>query len=119
MSQLLFTPHLAPMNRGILATCYARPTGTETTDQLLAAMTEAYAGEPFMVVSDSLPATKSTLGSNSVHVTVQRDERTGWVVAIGALDNLVKGAAGQAVQCANLAVGIDETSGLPRAGMYP
>ncbi len=117
--ELLFTPHLAPMNRGILATCYARPTGNETTDQLLATMTEAYADEPFIVVSDAVPATKATLGSNSVHVTVQRDERTGWVVAIGALDNLVKGAAGQAVQCANLAVGIEETSGLALAGLYP
>jgi N-acetyl-gamma-glutamyl-phosphate reductase len=54
-----------------------------------------------------------------VHVTVRKDERTGWVVAIGALDNLVKGAAGQAIQCANLAVGIDETTGLASAGMYP
>lgn len=117
--ELLFTPHLAPMNRGILATCYARPTGDETTEQLLAAVASAYADEPFMVVSESVPSTKATLGSNSVHVTVQKDERTGWVVAIGALDNLVKGAAGQAVQCANLAVGIEETSGLPLAGMYP
>ncbi len=117
--ELLFTPHLAPMNRGILATCYARPTGDETTAQLLETMALAYAEEPFMVVSDSVPATKATLGSNSVHLTAQRDERTGWVVAIGALDNLVKGAAGQAVQCANLAVGIDETSGLPLAGLYP
>ncbi len=117
--QVLFTPHLAPMNRGILATCYARPTGNETTAQLLAAMKAAYADEPFMVVSAAVPATKATLGSNSVHVTVRKDERTGWVVAIGALDNLVKGAAGQAVQCANLAVGIDETSGLPAAGLYP
>jgi len=118
-TQLLFTPHLAPMNRGILATCYARPTGNETSAQLLAVMSAAYADEPFMVVSPAVPATKATLGSNAVHITVQRDERTGWIVAIGALDNLVKGAAGQAVQCANLAVGIDETSGLPRAGMYP
>ena len=117
--ELLFTPHLAPMNRGILATCYARPTGDETTEQLISAMAAAYAEEPFMVVSEAVPATKATLGSNSVHVTVRRDERTGWVVALGALDNLVKGAAGQAVQCANLAVGIDETSGLPLAGLYP
>ena len=117
--ELLFTPHLAPMNRGILATCYARPTGNQSTEQLLEAMADAYGNEPFMVVSDAIPSTKATLGSNSVHVTVQKDERTGWVVAIGALDNLVKGAAGQAVQCANLAVGIDETSGLPAAGLYP
>jgi len=117
--ELLFTPHLAPMNRGILATCYARPTGAETTDQLLTTMAEAYRDEPFVVVSPAIPSTKATLGSNSVHITVRRDERTGWVVAIGALDNLVKGAAGQAIQCANLAAGIPETAGLPVAGMFP
>ncbi|MDH3607529.1 MAG: N-acetyl-gamma-glutamyl-phosphate reductase, partial [Acidimicrobiia bacterium] len=59
--ELLFTPHLAPMNRGILATCYARPTGTETTDQLLATMAEAYRDEPFVVVSETIPSTKATL----------------------------------------------------------
>ncbi len=117
--QLLFTPHLAPMNRGILATCYARPGGAETTEQLLETLSNAYEKEPFIVVSEAIPSTKATLGSNSVHITVRKDERTGWVVAIGALDNLVKGAAGQAVQCANLAVGIDEATGLPTAGLYP
>jgi len=117
--ELLFTPHLAPMNRGILATCYARPTGDEDSDDLLAAMAGAYQDEPFVVVSQTPPSTKATLGSNSVHLTVRKDERTGWVVALGALDNLVKGAAGQAVQCANLAVGVEETAGLARAGLYP
>ncbi|MBT8216874.1 MAG: N-acetyl-gamma-glutamyl-phosphate reductase [Acidimicrobiia bacterium] len=117
--ELLFTPHLAPMNRGILATCYARPTGSPTGDDLLAAMQDAYEGEPFVVVSETIPSTKATLGSNSVHLTVQMDERTGWVVAIGALDNLVKGAAGQAIQCTNLALGLPETAGLAAAGMYP
>ncbi|NNL98847.1 MAG: N-acetyl-gamma-glutamyl-phosphate reductase [Acidimicrobiia bacterium] len=117
--QLLFTPHLAPMNRGILATCYARPTGDESTEELLTVMAAAYADESFVVVSEAVPSTKATLGSNSVHITVRRDERTGWVVAIGALDNLVKGAAGQAIQCANLAVGLDEAAGLASAGMYP
>ena len=117
--ELLFTPHLAPMNRGILATCYARPTGDEDTSTLLTAMTEAYADEPFAVVSEAVPSTKATLGSNSVHLTVKKDVRTGWVVAIGALDNLVKGAAGQAIQCANLATGGAEGAGLARAGMYP
>lgn len=117
--QLLFTPHLAPMNRGILATCYARPTGTLTGADLLAVMQDAYAEEPFVVVSEAIPSTKSTLGSNSVHLTVRMDDRTGWVVAIGALDNLVKGAAGQAIQCANLALRFPETAGLATAGMYP
>lgn len=117
--ELLFTPHLAPMNRGILATCYARPTGLEDTGELLAAMQDAYEGEPFIVVSDSVPSTKATLGSNTVNLTVRRDPRTGWVIVIGALDNLVKGAAGQGIQCANLAIGLPEESGLSRAGMYP
>ncbi len=117
--EVLFTPHLAPMNRGILATCYARPTGAHDTDDLLEAMAAAYADEPFIVVSDAVPSTKATLGSNTVHLTVRRDERTGWVVAIGALDNLVKGASGQAIQCANLAMGITETTGLTTAGVYP
>ena len=117
--ELLFTPHLAPMNRGILATCYARPTGTEDTDELLAVMKAAYKDEPFVVVSEAVPSTKATLGSNTVHLTVRRDHRTGWVIAIGALDNLVKGASGQAIQCANLATGMEETAGLPTAGVYP
>ncbi|MGI9647189.1 MAG: N-acetyl-gamma-glutamyl-phosphate reductase [Acidimicrobiia bacterium] len=117
--ELLFTPHLAPMNRGILATCYASPTTDAGPEVLRDAMAAAYADEPFVVVSEALPSTKATLGSNSAHLTVRKDERTGWVVALGALDNLVKGAAGQAIQCANLAVGIDETAGLAQAGMYP
>ncbi len=82
-------------------------------------MQDAYKEEPFIVVSDSVPSTKATLGSNTVNLTVRRDPRTGWVIVIGALDNLVKGAAGQAIQCANLAIGLPEESGLSRAGMYP
>ncbi len=117
--QVLFTPHLAPMNRGILATCYARPTGATSTDEVLSLLADAYRGEPFVVVSERSPSTKATLGSNSVHVTARADARTGWVMAIAALDNLVKGASGQAVQCANLALGIDETAGLATAGIYP
>ena len=117
--QVLFTPHLAPMNRGILATCYARPTADTSTDEVLSVLAEAYGDEPFVVVSERSPSTKATLGSNSVHITARADARTGWVMAIAALDNLVKGASGQAVQCANLALGIDETAGLASAGIYP
>jgi len=113
---LLFTPHLAPMNRGILATCYASVTGDADPLEILRA---AYAGEPFVHVSEALPGTKWTLGSNSVHLTARRDPRTGRVVAIAALDNLVKGAAGQMIQCANLMLGMDETAGLPRVGVWP
>ena len=117
--QVLFTPHLAPMNRGILATCYARPTGSISTDDAMACLHAAYADEPFVVVSERSPSTKATLGSNSCHVTARVDERTGWLIVIAALDNLVKGASGQAVQCANLALGLPETTGLTAAGMYP
>ena len=116
---VLFTPHLAPMNRGILATCYARPTAALSTEELLVRYRSAYAGEPFVVVTDGSPSTKATLGSNCAHVTVRADARTGWVVAIAALDNLVKGASGQAVQCANLLCGLEETTGLSQVGVYP
>ena len=118
-AQVLFTPHLAPMNRGILATCYARPTGTASTDALLEALHAAYDPEPFVTVRHDSPSTKATLGSQQVHVTARADERTGWVVAIAALDNLTKGASGGAVQAANVALGVEETAGLPLVGLYP
>ena len=117
--QVLFTPHLAPMNRGILATCYARPTGSTSTAELLELYRSRYADEPFVVVTDASPSTKATFGSNAAHVTVRHDPRTGWVMAIAALDNLVKGASGQALQCANILAGIDETTGLTSVGVYP
>ena len=118
-AQVLFTPHLAPMNRGILATCYARPLTGTSTGALLDHHREFYRGEPFIVVDERPPSTKATLGSNAAHLTVRFDERTGWVVAIAAIDNLVKGASGQAVQCANLALGLPETTGLDAIGVYP
>jgi N-acetyl-gamma-glutamyl-phosphate reductase len=105
------------MNRGILATCYSRPTAAGSDP--LAVLAEAYAGEPFVVVDERSPSTKATLGSNSAHLTARLDPRTGWVVSICALDNLTKGAAGQAIQCANVALGRPETAGLPIAGLYP
>jgi N-acetyl-gamma-glutamyl-phosphate reductase len=116
-AQILFTPHLAPMNRGILATCYSRPTATGRDP--LEVLAQAYAAEPFVVVDERSPSTKATLGSNSAHLTARLDPRTGWVVSICALDNLTKGAAGQAIQCANVALGRPETAGLPVAGLYP
>jgi N-acetyl-gamma-glutamyl-phosphate reductase len=118
-AQILFTPHLAPMNRGILATCYARPTGTTSTAAVLETLHAAYAEEPFVVVSERSPSTKATLGSNVAHITARYDDRTGWVVAICALDNLGKGAAGQMLQCANLIAGLPEATGLTTAGVYP
>jgi N-acetyl-gamma-glutamyl-phosphate reductase len=113
---ILFTPHLAPMNRGILATCYGVAKGPCNP---LETLHEAYVGEPFLHVSERPPSTKWTLGSNAVHITARYDERTGRVLAIAALDNLVKGAAGQMIQCANLMLGLDETAGLPRVGVWP
>jgi N-acetyl-gamma-glutamyl-phosphate reductase len=118
-ASVLFTPHLAPMNRGILATCYARPTGSTSTEGLLRILRDAYAGEPFVVVTDGSPSTKATLGSNCAHLTARFDDRTGWVVAIAAIDNLTKGASGAAVQCANLLLDLPETTGLPTVGVYP
>jgi N-acetyl-gamma-glutamyl-phosphate reductase len=118
--QVLFTPHLVPMSRGILATCYARPAASAlSTADLLERYHAYYDGEPFVVVSERSPATKATLGSNSVHLTVRYDERTGTVLAIGALDNLTKGAAGQMVQDANLLLALPETLGLPITGLMP
>ena len=120
-AQILFTPHLAPMNRGILATCYARPVDSANTStaSLLAVLSRAYAREPFVAVRPASPSTKATLGSNSVHLSARFDERTGYVVVLSAIDNLTKGAAGGAVQAANVALGLDETTGLSKVGMYP
>jgi N-acetyl-gamma-glutamyl-phosphate reductase len=119
-AHLLFTPHLAPMNRGILATCYARPaSGDITTAGLLELLRERWRDEPFMVVTDGSPSTKATLGSNAVHVTARYDARTDTVMAIAALDNLAKGASGGAVQSANVALGLDETAGLTKVGVAP
>jgi N-acetyl-gamma-glutamyl-phosphate reductase len=117
--QVLFTPHLAPMNRGILATCYSRPTGSTSTEALLDLYRDFYMGEQFVVVDPRSPSTKATLGSNAAHLTVRYDGRTGWIVSIAAIDNLNKGASGQAVQCANVALGLDEASGLESIGVYP
>jgi N-acetyl-gamma-glutamyl-phosphate reductase len=116
---VLFTPHLVPMTRGLLATCYARPARNLTTADAMDLLHDSYDGERFVVVTDAPPSTKSTTGSNTAHVTARVDERTGWLIALCALDNLVKGAAGQAVQCANLLLGLDEGAGLPIAALYP
>ena len=113
---VLFTPHLVPMTRGILATCYGDATGPCDPLQVLR---DAYANEPFIHVTEQLPATKSVTGSNGVQLTARYDGRTGRIVALSALDNLGKGAAGQMIQCANLMLGLDETAGLTTIGVYP
>ena len=120
-AQILFTPHLAPMNRGILATCYARPAAgsSPTTASVLATLAGAYRNEPFVAVRPTAPSTKATLGSNAAHLSARYDERTGYVMVLCAIDNLAKGASGGAIQAANVALGLPETAGLSRVGMYP
>jgi N-acetyl-gamma-glutamyl-phosphate reductase len=114
-----FTPTLAPMARGILATCTAR--SGAASGQLRGALRAAYHAEPFVhVLPDGRwPATGATLGSNAAHLQVAADPHAGRAVVVCALDNLVKGAAGQAVQIANLMLGLPETSGLTPHGVAP
>jgi len=109
------------MPRGILATSTARLAPGSTSADLHRAMTDAYADEPFVHVlpEGTWPATAATLGSNSAHVQVAADEHSGRGIVVTALDNLVKGAAGQAIQNANLILGLDETAGLPISGVSP
>jgi len=116
-----FTPTLAPMPRGILATCTARLREDVDAASVRAAWETAYADEPFVHVlpAGSWPSTASVVGSNHVLLQVTVDERLGRVVVVSAIDNLTKGTAGAAVQCANLALGLEETLGLPIAGVAP
>jgi N-acetyl-gamma-glutamyl-phosphate reductase len=117
---VLFTPHLAPMNRGILATCYAKPTAEGlTTARVLAELARFYKDEPFVSVRMTPPSTKATLGTNAVHISARYDQRTNRVIVLCAIDNLCKGASGGAVQAANVAFGINEAAGLTAVGMYP
>jgi N-acetyl-gamma-glutamyl-phosphate reductase len=116
---VVFTPHLAPMNRGILATCAARAIGGITSEGVLEVLHEHYRGEPFIVVRHESPSTKATLGSNAAHITARVDERTGTVLVLCSIDNLAKGASGGAVQAANVALGLAETAGLSTIGVFP
>jgi len=119
-SEVLFTPHLVPTVRGIFATCHARPVADGlSTGSLLDRYRRFYDGCPFVQVLDEAPHTKATAGSNAAHLTVRLDERTGRVLALAALDNLGKGAAGQAVQNANLLLGLPEDAGLDATGIWP
>ncbi|MFZ4588902.1 MAG: Asd/ArgC dimerization domain-containing protein, partial [Terrimicrobiaceae bacterium] len=107
-----FVPHLAPMTRGIHTTIFAKPSAGVGAEALLAELRRVYAGERFVRVSESLPDTKHTAGTNFCDISVRLDERTGTVVLLSAEDNLVKGAAGQAVQNFNVMAGLDEAAGL-------
>jgi N-acetyl-gamma-glutamyl-phosphate reductase len=114
-----FTPTLAPMARGILATCTAR--SAAPAGELRQALRDAYHGRPFVHVlpEGRWPATGPTLGSNAAHLQVAADPHAGRAVVVCALDNLVKGAAGQAIQIANLMLGLPETAGLTTHGVSP
>lgn len=116
-----FTPTLAPMPRGILATTTARAVSGVDAAAVRTAWEQAYADEPFvhLLPEGRWPHTGSVLGSNLVHVQVTLDERSGRVIAVAAEDNLTKGTAGAAVQSMNLALGIPETTGLPMTGVAP
>ncbi len=116
-----FTPLLVPMPRGILATCSATLTAELTAEEAHEVYATAYADEPFVHVlpPGQWPQTKSVTGSNAVHLQVTVDQDARRLVAVGAVDNLAKGTAGAAVQCMNLALGLDETTGLSTVGVAP
>jgi N-acetyl-gamma-glutamyl-phosphate reductase len=119
---LSFTPVLAPMPRGILATVTARPSRPGVTaGDVRAVLAAAYGSEPFvhLLPEGRWPHTAATLGSNSAHLQATTDTSSGRVIVCSAIDNLGKGAAGQAVQCANLLLGLPETTGLPVDGVAP
>jgi N-acetyl-gamma-glutamyl-phosphate reductase len=119
-AELIFTPHLMATSRGMLVTAYGRVTDSSfTSDAALALLREAYAADPFVVVTDEPPTLKDPVGSNLCFVSARVDARTGWLIAMSSLDNLIKGAAGQAVQAWNVANGREETLGLPMTGVTP
>jgi N-acetyl-gamma-glutamyl-phosphate reductase len=118
---VLFVPHLVPAVRGVLTTSYATLTDGATTETLTQALTVAYAGRPFVRVlaPGAMADSKRVRGTNVIELQAVADTRTGTAVVVGALDNLVKGAAGQAIQNFNLVLGFDETEGLPSLAVYP
>ncbi|MBE9056768.1 N-acetyl-gamma-glutamyl-phosphate reductase [Sphaerospermopsis sp. LEGE 08334] len=117
-----FTPHLIPMVRGILATVYAtlRDPGL-VRDDLITIYTAFYRNSPWVKICNSgtYPQTKWACGSNSCYIGIEVDPRTRRVIVMSAIDNLIKGQAGQAIQCMNIMMGWDETLGLPKVGFYP
>lgn len=115
-----FTPHLVPMNRGILSTAYCRLNETIGLGDLRALYRDFYKGERFVRLHErTMPNPRYVKGSNYCDLSVYLDQRTGWVVTVAALDNLVKGAAGQAVQAMNLMLGFPEETGLTAPPAYP
>ena len=108
--EVIFTPHLTPMDRGILSVCYARPTGDLSADQATNVLREAYAGKPFVHIVDHLPATKDVSGTNYCHIAVRKVRNR--LLLISVIDNLIKGASGAAVQNMNLMFDQPETTAL-------
>lgn len=119
--KITFTPHLLPMDRGILSTIYASPKKKISTEILVALYREFYAGEPFVRVlkEGNLPSTAFVRGSNFCDIAPLVDPRTGRIIVVSAIDNLVKGASGQAVQNMNLVCGFPETMGLDGLALFP
>ena len=118
-AQVLFTPHLVPVARGMLVSAYARVVEPLSSDEALRVLRATYANDPFIVVTDEPPTLKDPVGSNLCFVSARVDDRTGWLIVMSSLDNLIKGAAGQAIQAWNVANGRDETRGLPLSGVTP
>lgn len=116
-ASITFTPHLIPMTRGILSTCYAR--GRATAEQCFEAARKFYADRPFIRVTDKPPHSKWATGTNLAFVSYAADPERNLVIALGAIDNLGKGAAGQAIQNANLMMGLAETAGLEGTPLWP
>jgi N-acetyl-gamma-glutamyl-phosphate reductase len=115
-----FTPHLVPMNRGILSTAYCRLRTPQDLISLRTLYRDFYKNEPFVrMLDDVMPNPRHVRGSNFCDLAVHQDKRAGWVVTVAALDNLVKGAAGQAIQAMNLMLGYPEDTGLNAPGAYP
>ena len=119
--KVLFTPTRIPMNRGILSTAFVRLRTPMTTEDLRAVFQECYHNEPFVCITehDRLPNPRDVRGSNRCDLAVYVDQRTGWTTILAALDNLVKGAGGQAIQAMNHMIGSPETAGLNMAGIFP
>ena len=118
-ARVSFVPHLIPMQRGLLSTCVGAVAPGVRTADVVAAWHAVYDGAPFVDVIGSPPETRWVVGSNRCLLSAVVDERSGTVVAMAAIDNLVKGAAGQAVQCANVALGLPPELGLPMTGWMP
>lgn len=118
-ASVLLTPHLLPVDRGILSTCYTKPTRDISNEELNKLYHEYYDNEPFVRVGSELPNLKQVRGTNYCDLFVTYDDRTNTIISIGVIDNLVKGAAGQAVQNMNIMLGLDETAGLTITPLQP